>query len=89
MEDKILSLFYEGEVVQKSDVLVTNVRHRDLIGKAIESMERVLNDYTMGIPIDCLEVDVKSTCKILGEITGETIEDDVLDKIFKEFCVGK
>ena len=89
LEDKILSLFYEGEVVQKSDVLVTNVRHRDLIGKAIESMERVLNDYTMGIPIDCLEVDVKSTWEILGEITGETIEDDVLDKIFKEFCVGK
>ncbi len=89
LEDKILSLFYEGEVVQKSDVLVTNVRHRDLIGKAIESMERVLNDYAMGIPIDCLEVDVKSTWEILGEITGETIEDDVLDKIFKEFCVGK
>ena len=89
LEDKILSLFYEGEVVQKSDVLVTNVRHRDLIGKAIESMERVLNDYTMAIPIDCLEVDVKSTWEILGEITGETIEDDVLDKIFKEFCVGK
>lgn len=89
LEDKILSLFYEGEVVQKSDVLVTNVRHRDLIGKGIESMERVLGDYSMGIPIDCLEVDVKSTWEILGEITGETIEDDVLDKIFKEFCVGK
>lgn len=89
LEDKILSLFYEGEVVQKSDVLVTNIRHRDLIEKGIESMERVLADYNMGIPIDCLEVDVKSTWEILGEITGETIEDDVLDKIFKEFCVGK
>ncbi|MDO5648971.1 MAG: tRNA uridine-5-carboxymethylaminomethyl(34) synthesis GTPase MnmE [Gallicola sp.] len=89
LEDKILSLFYEGEVVQKSDVLVTNIRHRDLIEKGIESMERVLVDYNMGIPIDCLEVDVKSTWEILGEITGETIEDDVLDKIFKEFCVGK
>lgn len=89
LEDRILSMFYEGEVVQKSDVLVTNVRHRDLIEKSIELMERVLVDFEGGIPLDCLEVDIKGAWTTLGEITGETIEDDILDKIFKEFCVGK
>ena len=89
LENKILDLFYEGEIHQKSDVLVTNVRHRDLIEKSMESLERVLQDYDLGITIDLLEVELHQTWSTLGEITGETIEDDILDKIFKEFCVGK
>ncbi|MDO5018358.1 MAG: tRNA uridine-5-carboxymethylaminomethyl(34) synthesis GTPase MnmE [Lagierella massiliensis] len=89
LENQIANMFYEGDIKNNSDLLVTNVRHRDIIKKSIEYLSSSLKDLKMNVPIDCIELDLRSSWEVLGEITGETIEDDVLDKIFRDFCIGK
>lgn len=89
LEKTISNMFIQGEIVSSNETLVTNIRHRDILGKSIEFLKSSIEDMKMDIPIDCIEIDLKNAWEILGEITGETIEDDVLDKIFKDFCIGK
>lgn len=48
-----------------------------------------MKDIENQIPIDCFEVDIKQSWQIMGEITGELIEDEIIDKIFRDFCIGK
>jgi tRNA modification GTPase len=55
----------------------------------MENIGSVLEDLSHEIPLDCLEVDLRSCWENLGEITGESITEDILDKIFSEFCIGK
>lgn len=89
LEKEIINMFYQGNIKSSADLLVTNVRHRDIIKKAMDYLKSSLDDLEMEVPIDCIELDLRSSWEILGEITGETIEDDVLDKIFRDFCIGK
>lgn len=89
LEESILDLFFQGEIIPSQEDLVTNIRHREILDRSIESLEEALKALEMGIPVDLLEVDLRNSWTILGEITGETIDDDVLDKIFKDFCIGK
>ncbi|WP_100065414.1 tRNA uridine-5-carboxymethylaminomethyl(34) synthesis GTPase MnmE [Miniphocaeibacter massiliensis] len=89
LENTISEMFVKGDIVSSNETLVTNIRHQNILERAIEHLEYSVNDMKTGIPIDCLEVDLRDAWEILGEITGETIEDDVLDKIFKDFCIGK
>lgn len=89
LEKQISEMFYGGNLKTESDLLVTNVRHRDVIKRAIDYLRSSLKDLEMEVPIDCIELDLRSSWEILGEITGESIEDDVLDKIFRDFCIGK
>ena len=89
LEKTISEMFLQGEIVSTNETLITNIRHRDILGRAINHLESSINDMKMDIPIDCIEVDLRDAWEILGEITGETIEDDVLDKIFRDFCIGK
>lgn len=89
LEKYIMEMFFKGDIISSNETLVTNVRHRDLIGKAIKSLSSAVEDLKMDIPIDCIEVDIRETWDILGQITGDTVEDDILNKIFQDFCVGK
>lgn len=89
LEDSIKNMFYKGEVEINSDVVVTNLRHKDQLDKAYNNILSVINDLENQIPLDCLEVDLKNCWENLGEITGDTIGEDILDKIFAEFCLGK
>ena len=89
LENKIIDMFNDGYIESNNDNIITNIRHRDIINKAIKSLESSLHDMESGVPIDCFEVDLRNAWKILGEITGETVDDDVLNKIFSDFCIGK
>lgn len=89
LENKIIEMFNDGYIEANNDNIITNIRHRDIINKAIKSLESSLNDMEAGVPIDCFEVDLRNAWEILGEITGETVDDDVLNKIFSDFCIGK
>ncbi|NMB09713.1 MAG: tRNA uridine-5-carboxymethylaminomethyl(34) synthesis GTPase MnmE, partial [Tissierellia bacterium] len=89
LEKYIMEMFFKGDIISTNETLVTNVRHRDLIEKAIKSLSSAVEDLKMDIPIDCIEVDIRETWDILGQITGDTVEDDILNKIFQDFCVGK
>ena len=89
LENKIIEMFNYGYIEANNDNIITNIRHRDIINKAIKSLESSLHDMEAGVPIDCFEVDLRNAWEILGEITGETVDDDVLNKIFSDFCIGK
>lgn len=89
LESKIEQLFELNELDTDNEILVTNVRHRNLIITAISGISDAINTVTSGLPVDMISINVKSAIKSLGEILGESISDDVLSKLFEKFCVGK
>lgn len=89
LENSIRNMFYAGEVEINSDIVITNIRHKHQLEKAQDNILSVIEDIKALVPLDCLEVDLKNCWENLGEITGDTIGEDILDKIFAEFCLGK
>ena len=89
LENSIKNMFYSGEIEIESDLMVTNMRHKNQLEKALENIESAILDIENKIPLDCIEVDLKNCWENLGEISGDTISEDILDKIFSEFCIGK
>ncbi len=89
LEDSIKDMFYDGDLDLKSDIVVTNTRHKNQLEKALMNIEDVINAARGQVPIDCIEVDLSSCWENLGKISGDTIEEDILDRIFSEFCLGK
>lgn len=89
LEDSLKDMFFSGEVKIKDNTIVTNVRHRDLLIKAKKNIEEAIESIEKGMPIDCIEVDVKDCWENLGQITGDTVTEDIIDRIFEEFCIGK
>lgn len=89
LEDAIKEMFYSGNLELGSDIVVTNIRHKNQLEKAKNNIEDVIEAAEMNVPIDCVEVDLKSCWENLGEISGDTVGEDILDKIFSEFCLGK
>lgn len=89
LEQAIKEMFYAGELEIESDIIVTNMRHKDQLIKAKKNIEDGLEGIMLKIPLDCIEVDIKNCWENLGEISGDTVGEDILDKIFSEFCIGK
>lgn len=89
LEKTIEEMFLSTEVKINDSTIITNVRHRDQLLKAKENIDDALNSIELNMPLDCLEVDIKNCWENLGEITGDTVGEDILDKIFSEFCIGK
>ncbi len=89
LEKSIKDMFYSGEIQSDSTVVVTNIRHKNQLEKALINIESALEDIKLQVPLDCIEVDLRDCWENLGEISGDTIGEDILDKIFSEFCIGK
>nr|WP_074351803.1 tRNA uridine-5-carboxymethylaminomethyl(34) synthesis GTPase MnmE [Proteiniborus sp. DW1] len=89
LEETIEDMFLSTEVKISDNTIITNVRHRDQLLKAKDNIEDALNSLASGMPVDCIEVDIKNCWQNLGEITGDTVGEDIIDKIFSEFCIGK
>lgn len=88
LEDTIRGIFDTKEIKRES-VLITNTRHERLLKSARKKIDQSLNDMEAGIPIDACEVDLSSAYEDLGLIIGESVSGEIMDKVFKEFCVGK
>lgn len=88
LEDTIRDIFDTKEINRES-VLITNTRHERLLNAARDKIKSSLNDMEAGIPIDACEVDLSSAYEDLGLIIGESVSGEIMDKVFKEFCVGK
>jgi len=69
--------------------LITNTRHERLLNSAREKLASSLKDIRIGIPLDAVEVDLRGSYDDLGLIIGQSVSDEIMDKVFKEFCVGK
>ena len=87
--EEIKNMFYKGEVNMDSDVVITNIRHKNQLDKSLANIKSAIEDIKMEVPLDCVEVDLRDCWDNLGEISGDTIGEDVLDRVFKEFCIGK
>ena len=88
LEDIIRKIFATKEINRES-VLITNTRHERLLKSARDKINESLSDMEAGIPIDACEVDLSSAYEDLGLIIGESVSGEIMDKVFKEFCVGK
>ena len=68
---------------------VTNLRQLDALRRTKKSIEAIKDGVEMDVPMDCIEVDVREALNSIGEITGQTVTEDILDRIFHDFCIGK
>jgi tRNA modification GTPase len=88
IKNKIVDMVYEGKVAAK-EVYVTNIRHRDILIKAKHSLSEGISTLEAGTPIDFASIEFKEAYLKLGEITGDTVAEDIIDRIFADFCLGK
>ena len=89
IEQKIVSMVYDGKVSQNNNLIVTNVRHRDILVKAEKSLQDAISMTGMGEALEFIEIDINSAYESLGEIIGETVQDDIINEVFSRFCLGK
>lgn len=89
LEMIIKHFVYQGQASVSKNKMVTNIRHKDLLDKAFESIEKAINSLKEGIPVDLLSVDIKEAWERLGQITGDVVEEDIIKEIFSKFCIGK
>ena len=92
MEDlkaAIAELFFSGALVASDELYLTNVRQEDAFRRAAESLKLVQESIDQGLSEDFYTIDLMNAYAALGEIIGEEVEDDLVDKIFSTFCMGK
>ena len=85
----ISKMFSLEEINVDNDVIVTNLRHKNLISKAIENVKKAKNTVQENMPIDIIAIFIKYILEDLGNITGEVVTDDIINEIFSKFCLGK
>ena len=89
LKEKIIELFQLENIKSKDYTYLTNARQISLAKKAYQSLHDVEEGLKNELPIDMIEIDLKETFDLLGEIIGETYSEEILDHLFANFCVGK
>lgn len=89
LEKAISQLFFEGQLDSGDLTYVSNVRHISLLKHAQQSLVDAIEASDAGIPIDLIQIDVRSAWESLGEILGDAVGDSLIDQIFSQFCLGK
>ena len=87
--EMITKLFGNNEVDISDGIIITNIRHKNLIHKSISSIDKAEVSIEQNMPIDVIAICIKETLENLGEITGDNVSEDIIDKIFEKFCLGK
>ena len=82
-------MFNFNEIQLDSDVVITNLRQKNLISKAIEHVIEAKNAVESGMPLDISSIFIRQILEELGNITGEIVTDDIINEIFSKFCLGK
>ena len=82
-------MFFSGEVKTDDTLYITNSRQASCLSNAKNSLMNVIASIDNMMPEDFFSIDLMDAYNFLGEITGETIDDDLANKIFSEFCMGK
>lgn len=89
LEEAIADRFFQGEIEGRDANLISNTRHIRLLEEARDATSEVLTGIQMGMPVDLVQIDLTRAWEKLGEITGETVQDELLDQLFSQFCLGK
>ena len=89
LKDKIKEMFNLDKIKEINKPYLTNTRQLTLAKIALKSLVSALKSVEKNVPIDMVEIDIKNAFDSLGEIIGQTYSDEILDNLFKNFCVGK
>ena len=89
LKQKIIEMYNLDKINEKDLTYLSNVRQISLVKESLQSIEQVLKDIDESIPIDMLEIHLRNAFDKLGILIGETYEDELIDKLFKNFCLGK
>ena len=87
--NEISKLFDLNEINLDQEIVITNVRQKNLINKAIENVKKAKETLKEKMPLDIIAIFIKDILEDLGSITGEIVTDDIIDEIFSKFCLGK
>ena len=89
LSSAIEKMFKLGEIRAKDNNAITNLRHKEALGAAYNSISAAITALDNNIPYDMVSIDLTDCASHLGEITGKTVSDEIVDKIFSRFCLGK
>lgn len=89
LEHAIKDMFFNGEISFNEEIYITNVRHKTLLQEALDSLHMVKDGINQGMSEDFFTIDLMTAYEKLGMIIGEEVEDDLADRIFSKFCMGK
>ena len=89
LEDTIYNLVFSDGIRSSDAVMVTRVRHEDCLKRAKRSLGDAIRAMKGGLPVDLVSIDIKAALEALGEITGDNITEEIVDRIFADFCIGK
>lgn len=89
LEQVISQLFFENGSINTDELYLTNARQKERIEKALEALTSAKIGLLRHIPTDLIEIDMKQAWIYLGEVTGESVSEDVIDEVFSRFCLGK
>ncbi len=87
--ESLVKMFNLNQINLDNELTITNIRHQELINKAMESTRKALNDLNNSMPIDIISINIKEILEHLGEITGDNVSEDIIKSIFAKFCLGK
>ena len=87
--DRISKMFELNEISLEGDAIITNVRHKEIISKALQSTKNAMDAMKGYLPIDIIGVYIKEIMEELGKITGESVSGEIIKEIFSKFCLGK
>ena len=85
----ISDMFNNNEINLNDGIIITNIRHKRQIHKAIESISKTKESINQNMTIDIVAIGIKEILEDLGEITGNNVSEDIINKIFSKFCLGK
>lgn len=85
----IKDMFFHGKLSMNDEVYITNLRHKQALAEAEQSLEQVLSSIDRNVPEDFLSIDLMAAYEQLGTILGESLDDDLANEIFDKFCMGK
>ncbi|MGE5472765.1 MAG: tRNA uridine-5-carboxymethylaminomethyl(34) synthesis GTPase MnmE [Ignavibacteriales bacterium] len=89
IEEAIKNMVVGNEVNYDNEILLTNIRHERLVDEAREAVEEAVKLVVKGTPVDIISVVISEAANKIGEITGDTVGEEVIKNIFSKFCIGK
>jgi len=89
LKNRIKEMFHFDEIEQEDYTYLTNARALSLLRQALEGIQEIKKGVENNMPIDMIEIDLKNVWNLLGNITGETYEEELIDQLFSQFCLGK
>lgn len=87
--EEMIKMVSNEEIQADGELLAINSRHKSLICKARDALQKAIDTINSGMPLDVISIYIKDILEELGKITGESVTDDIINEIFSKFCLGK